>query len=90
MTSRDALTEPHDDRPRSSLLRERLRHAAEAESFEARALEWRSRSERERSFAFIGLMRMSDEIARNRPTPYVKPPLDFPRFSSVHHRRATS
>ena len=66
-----------------SRLAQRCRAAAETESVEARALSWRGKSESERSAAFVGLMRMSDYIARHRPRPYVKSPLDFPRFSST-------
>jgi len=69
------------------LLVERLKCAAEAESPRARAAEWRGRDEATRSRVFAGLMRMSDSIARSRKPPYVKPPLDFPRFSSTKHGR---
>ena len=72
-----------------SRLAQRCRAAAEAESVEARALFWRGKSEAERSAAFVGLMRMSDYIARHRPRPYVKSPLDFPRFSSTGRHDAT-
>ena len=66
-----------------SRLVQRSRTAGKAESVQARALLWRGKSEAERSAAFVGLMRMSDYIARHRPRPYVKRPLDFPRFSST-------
>jgi len=69
-------------------LAQRCRAAAEAESVEARARLWRGKSESERSAAFVGLMRMSDYGARHRPRPYVKAPLDFPRFSSTGRRDA--
>jgi hypothetical protein len=62
---------------------ERCRAAAEAESLDARALFWRGKSDAERSAAFVGLMRMSDYVARHRPRPYVKSPLEFPRISSA-------
>ncbi|MCL4232456.1 MAG: hypothetical protein KJ053_12830 [Dehalococcoidia bacterium] len=70
-----------------SRLLENLRRVAEAESVTARAAQWRNVSERRRSEVFAGLMRMSDAVARSRQPPYVKPPLNFPRFTSRPHER---
>jgi hypothetical protein len=70
-----------------SLLVQRLTEAAEREGVRARASMWRGKSQRERSRAFVGLMRMSVIGARGGPRPYTKPPLRFPRFSSVEDDR---
>lgn len=78
---------PDEKRRDHRRLLENSRRAAEAESAEARAAEWRDVSERRRSEAFAGLMQLSDTIARSRKPPYVKPPLAFPRFSSRSHDR---
>ena len=60
--------------------------AAEVESVRARAREWRGVSFEERARIGIGLMEMSDMIARTRPQPYVKPPLTL-SLAAIARRR---
>ena len=72
-----------DPEPAHSRLVRLSRAAAEAESVEARALLWRDKTDAERSAAIVGLMNLSDAIVRGRGRPHIKPPLTFPRFSSV-------
>lgn len=54
-----------------------------AEDVATRAATWRDASQRERAAAFAGLVRIAEYGARHRPKPYAKPPLKFPRFSSL-------
>lgn len=88
MTTGENAPGPGDHTACTSRLVQRANAASEAESVEARALAWRGKSDRERSAAFVGLMRMSDYVARHRPRPYTKAPLEFPRFSSDGRRDA--
>jgi len=61
----------------------RCEAAAEAESVRARALQWRRVSFERRAEIGIELMQLAAEIARARPNPYQKPPLNYPQLPST-------
>ena len=65
---------------------ERCRMAAESESAQARADQWRDVDVDTRSRVFAGLFDMAILVSRDRVVPYQKPPLNYPRFSSTHNR----
>ena len=61
----------------------RCEAAAEAESVRARAIQWRDVPLERRAEIGAGLMRMAAEIARTRPNPYHKPPLQYPQLPAT-------
>lgn len=61
----------------------RCEAAAEAESVQARARLWRDVPLERRGEIGAALMRIAAEIARTRPRPYHKPPLNYPQLPAA-------
>ena len=59
---------------------ENLKRAAEAESAETRAAEWRNASPERHARALADVIDLADAINRSRSVPFVKPPLNYPRL----------
>jgi len=59
---------------------ENLKRAAEAESAETRAAEWRDASLERHARVLADVIDLADTINRSRPEPFVKPPLNYPRL----------
>lgn len=61
-------------------LLENSRRAAEAESAEARAAEWRDATPERHARVLADVIDLADAIQRSREQPFVKPPLNYPRL----------
>ena len=83
MSARSKAETDGETADKRALFVARCEAAAEAESVRARALQWRDVPLERRAEIGAGLMRMAAEIARNRPNPYHKPPLNYPQLPAT-------
>ncbi|MBE7520503.1 MAG: hypothetical protein HS107_14795 [Thermoflexaceae bacterium] len=73
-------TQPPEARRDHRRLLENLRRAAEAESAEARAAQWRDATPERHARVLADVIDLADAIQRSREQPFVKPPLDYPHL----------
>jgi hypothetical protein len=71
---------PEERDARNRRFVENMRRAAEAESAEARAAEWRGATAERHARVLADVVDLADALQRSRPTPYIKPPLNYPHL----------